>query len=294
MTELIETTASAVPGIDDRTPSALQATRNTTRQGTKLVALDVDGTLVDHDGTMSDAVREAARNAASAGHRLIIATGRSLGATLPVVKLLGLGDGHAVSCNGGVTVRLDSSREPGYEVLHRATFTPATALSALRATLPEAMFAVETATGAFLSTSSFQDASFGIEAQAVNFEDLLSTEAVRVVVHSREVPLDEFELAVRGVGLHGVTYSVGWSSWLDIAAEGVTKATALEALRRSMGIAPEDTVAIGDGFNDVEMLRWAGRGVAMGQAPDGVREVASEVTASVYDDGAARVLRSLI
>jgi hydroxymethylpyrimidine pyrophosphatase-like HAD family hydrolase len=87
---------------------------------------------------------------------------------------------------------------------------------------------------------------------------------------------------------------VGWTAWLDIAAAGVTKASALERLRGQLGAEPHATVAIGDGRNDIEMLGWAGRGVAMGQAPAEVIAVADEVTASVFDDGAAHVLLSLL
>ncbi|MDR6269624.1 Cof subfamily protein (haloacid dehalogenase superfamily) [Arthrobacter russicus] len=260
----------------------------------KLIALDVDGTLVDHDGAMTDEVREAARAVVDAGHQVIIATGRSLQATLPVIERIGLQTGFGVCCNGGVTVRLDPSLPGGFEVVHKETFSPRDALTALRSTLPAAMYAVEAADGEFLSTSSFQDASFGIRARSVDFEELLDARAVRVVVHSQEVPLAEFEAAVQGIGLHGVTYSVGWSAWLDIAAAGVTKASALEKLRADLRLDASSTVAVGDGFNDVEMLRWAHRGVAMGQAPQGVQDAASEITASVYDDGAARVLRSIL
>lgn len=259
-----------------------------------LLALDVDGTLVDHDGAMSDVVRDAARAVAEAGHRIILATGRSLGATLPIVKSLGLEHGFTVCCNGGVTVRLDPTCSGHYEVLNRVTFDPAPALTALRRELPSAKYALEDDAGNFLSTERFQDSSFGIEARGVDFQELLSATAVRVVVYSTDDNPEEFARAIDAVGLHGVTYSVGWSSWLDIAASGVTKATALENLRRRLDIDPARTLAIGDGRNDVEMLTWAARGVAMGQAPDEVAAVADEVTASVYDDGAAKILAGLL
>lgn len=261
--------------------------------GRKLIALDVDGTLVDHEGVMSDGVRQAACDALVAGHELILATGRSLGAVLPVVEQIGLYDGFAVCSNGGVTVALDAQRADGYRVLRKETFSPRTALNVLRGRLPEAMYAVEVDDGGFLSTRSFQDPSFGIQARSVEFDQLLEVNAVRLVVHSRQIPLEEFDALVRAVGLHGVTYSVGWSSWLDITAAGVTKATALEALRAELGVDVRDTVAVGDGFNDLEMLCWADRGVAMGQAAQEVREMACEVTGSVDEDGAAAVLRSL-
>ena len=259
-----------------------------------LIALDVDGTLVDHEGTMTEEVRDATRAVIEAGHEVIIATGRSLGATLPVIRLLGITRGYAVCSNGGVTLRIDTALPEGFEVIDRVTFDPRPALTALRERLPAAKYALEDDRGRFLSTESFQDASFGSEAENVDFEEMLAANAVRVVVFSTDSSAEEFGDAVTSIGLHGVTYSVGWTAWLDIAAAGVTKATALEVLRQRLGTAPDLTVAVGDGRNDIEMLQWAARGAAMGQAPDEVRSAASEVTGSVYDDGAAKVLRSLV
>ena len=259
-----------------------------------LIALDVDGTLVDHEGNMTEEVRDAAQAVIEAGHDVIIATGRSLGATLPVIRLLGITSGYAVCSNGGVTLRIDAALPEGFEIVERVTFDPKPALSALRERLPSAKYALEDDRGRFLSTESFQDASFGSEAQSVDFEEMLESRAVRVVVFSTDSSADEFGAAVSAIGLHGVTYSVGWTAWLDIAASGVTKASALEVLRQRLGTDRSLTVAVGDGRNDIEMLQWAARGVAMGQAPDEVRSAASEVTGTVFDDGAAKVLRSLV
>lgn len=281
------TANAAVPGIDDQEIAAPATARY-------MVALDVDGTLVDHDGIMTSTVRDAAQAVVGAGHEIIIATGRSLGAMLPVVEQIGMVRGYGVCSNGGVTVRLDPALELGYEIIERVTFSPRAALTTLREQIPGARFALEDADGNFLSTSRFQDASFGIEARGVDFHHLLDAQAVRVVVNSAEASTAEFSAAIAAAGLQGVTYAVGWSAWLDIAAAGVTKATALEKLRAGMGIDTASTVAVGDGSNDIEMLRWAGRGVAMGQAEADVRAAANEVTASVYDDGAAAVLRSLL
>ncbi|MFJ6002100.1 HAD family hydrolase [Arthrobacter sp. NPDC092385] len=271
-------------GIDDRQENRKR----------HLIALDVDGTLVDHEGSMTEEVRDAAQAVIEAGHDVIIATGRSLGATLPVIRLLGITRGYAVCSNGGVTLRIDTALPDGFEVLDRVTFDPKPALSALREKLPSAKYALEDDRGRFLSTESFQDASFGSEAESVDFEEMLESRAVRVVVFSTDSSADEFGAAVGSIGLHGVTYSVGWTAWLDIAASGVTKASALEVLRQRLGTDRSLTVAVGDGRNDIEMLQWAARGVAMGQAPDEVRSAASEVTGTVFDDGAAKVLRSLV
>lgn len=258
-----------------------------------MVCLDVDGTLVDHDGAMSPAVKEAAHAVVAAGHEVVISTGRSLGATLPVIRILGIESGYAVCCNGGITVRIDMGLPDGYEVIDRRTFDPAPALIALRQALPTAKYALEDNHGNFLSTSRFQDASFGVVAQAVDFEKMLAATAVRLVVFSTDSTAEEFGEAVAAIGLHGVTYSVGWTAWLDIAAEGVSKASALEMLREQLGFEVADTLAVGDGRNDIEMLGWAGRGVAMGQAPDEVKAAADEVTDSVDQDGLVLVLAGL-
>lgn len=263
-------------------------------QGKKMVCLDVDGTIVHHDGRMSDAVKEIGRSLVAEGHTVVVSTGRSLPATLPVVETFGIEHGYAVCSNGGVTVRVDASLEDGYEVLDRRIFDPAPALDALMERLPNARYAIETSVGDFLSTERFEDMSFGLDARGVSFQEMKSTEAVRLVVNSTDSTAEDFTAAVEGIGLHGVTYSVGWSAWLDIAAAGVTKGSSLETLRERLQVPVEDTVAVGDGRNDIEMLRWATLGVAMGQAPQEVIDAADELTAPVEEDGLVSVLRRVL
>ncbi len=92
-----------------------------------------------------------------------------------------------------------------------------------------------------------------------------------------------------------MAYAVGWSAWLDIAPEGVSKATALEQVRRRLGVAPENTYAVGDGRNDIEMLRWAAHSAAMGNAlDDDVFAAADERLPDVTDDGLAEFLRRVL
>ncbi|WP_083956066.1 HAD family hydrolase [Tersicoccus phoenicis] len=293
-------TTSITTGTEDRSFQHLSTTdRNEHQQPLpvrqrRLVALDVDGTLLDHDGHMSDAVRDAAGDVVAAGHHVVIATGRSLHATLPVIERIGLARGFAVCSNGGVTVRVDPDLPDGFEVVERVTFDPAPALAALRAILPNATYALEDDTGRFLSTERFQDASFGVEAQGVDFARLLNTTAVRLVVYSATSTPDDFAEAITQAGLHGVAYSVGWTAWLDIAAQGTTKASALEQVRCRLDVDPALTVAMGDGRNDIEMLGWAGHGVVMGQAPAEVVAAADAITGTVDEDGAAVALRALL
>lgn len=279
---------------DFSVPAAGQGGSFTHQAGRKMVCLDVDGTLVDHDGHMSEAVKEAGRALVAEGHTVVVATGRSLPATLPVVEILGIEKGYAVCSNGGVTVRIDTALSENYEVIDQQIFDPSSALDQLSERLPNAKFAVETSAGEFLSTERFEDMSFGLAAQGVSFKELKQSQAVRMVVNSFDSTAEEFQKAVESIGLQGVSYAVGWSAWLDIAAAGTTKASSLEALRERIGAQPEDTVAVGDGRNDIEMLSWAARGVAMGQAVEEVIAAADETTGSVYEDGLVEVLRSVL
>lgn len=258
-----------------------------------LVALDVDGTVLDHDGRLTDRVRAAVRAVADSGAHVVIATGRSLVATLPVLDQLGLLTGYAVTSNGSVTVRLDPALPQGWEAVEVVTFDPSSALLVLREHLPSAVYAVEDFGLGFRLTGPFPDGELIGRLTIVPFEDLLGTPATRVVVRSPEHTPEDFLALIERLGLHGGSYAVGWTAWLDIAPEGVSKAHGLAIAARELGVPASDVLAVGDGRNDVEMFAWAGRSVAMGQSSPDVVAAADEVCGAVEDDGLADVLEAL-
>ena len=260
-----------------------------------LIAIDVDGTLVTHDGAMSEAVKKAAQQVVDAGHHVVISTGRSLGATLPILELIGLTRGYAVSSNGAVTLSIDPALESGYRIIDKVSFDPSTAIKLLKEKLPQASLALEAPDGTVYATDNFEDWSFGVTTvKTTRTEMATMNSAVRVVVCSPNDTPADFKRAIYDSGLHGVNYAVGWSAWLDVAAHGVSKATALEQIRRKLRVDPRHTIAIGDGLNDKEMIHWAARGVAMGQALPEVAQLATDVTGSVYEDGTVPILRDLL
>jgi hydroxymethylpyrimidine pyrophosphatase-like HAD family hydrolase len=259
-----------------------------------LVALDVDGTVVDLDESLSDRVREAVSRVAAAGAHVVVATGRSLHGTLPVLQRLGLHHGFAVCSNGAVTVQLDPAAAEGYRVVSLHTFDPSGVAELLREHLPTGLFAVEVLGRGYKLTAPFPHGELTGEMQIVPFDELFAEPVMRVIIRSPEHTSAEFSRLVDEVGLHGVAYSVGWTAWLDLAPDGVTKASALEEVRLRLDVDADRTLAVGDGRNDVEMLRWAERGVAMGNAPAEVQAVADEVTGTVDDDGLAQVLEGLV
>lgn len=259
-----------------------------------LVALDVDGTILGWDGTMSAGVREAIADVVAAGHHVVLATGRSIVSVARVAAQLGIERGPAVCSNGAVIVELDPARPAGYELVAVQTFDAGPALRVIREELPDAAYGVEDVGRGFFVTRPFPPGEIEGEHILVDFEELCRLPATRVIIRSPDHTQGDFHAMVARIGLHEVSYAVGWVAWLDLSPKGVSKATGLESVRRRLGVAPQDTVAIGDGRNDLEMLAWAARGVAMGNADDVVRAAADEVTGSVAEDGVVPVLRGLL
>lgn len=259
-----------------------------------LVGLDIDGTLVDHDQHMSPAVGEAVAALIDSGTHVVLASGRSASAVEELLATLGLSTGWAVCSNGAVCLRLDAGLDDGYEISDTVTFDAQPALRTLRHELPEALFAVEESGRRFKVSSPFPMGELTGEIDVVDFEELCATPATRVTMRAPHLDADDFHALVQRVGLHGVSYAVGWTAWLDLTPEGVTKASAMQMLRDRLGVAAHATVAIGDGRNDIDMLRWAGYGIAMGSADEETQRAADLVTAPVANDGAVAVLRALL
>ncbi|MET1051004.1 MAG: HAD family hydrolase [Mycetocola sp.] len=260
-----------------------------------LVALDVDGTILHEDGTMSDAVIAAAHAASDRGHHLMLATGRSWETTHQIIAQLGIEPEYVVCANGALVMRKDPTEPTGYNRHLIETFDPSEVLRTIRSHLADGRYMVEYPSGYRRYTEGMSD--WNLEnAEEVEFEHLLSEPVTRVVVVSPEHDELDFLSVVEKMGLHQVTYAIGWTAWLDIAPLGVNKSTALERVRQWLDIPAERIVAAGDGRNDIEMLQWAGRAgraVAMGQAPDEVKAVATEVAGTIDDDGLVAVLSSL-
>ena len=260
-----------------------------------LIALDVDGTILHHDGHLSPRVAAAVGALRDAGAHIVIATGRSVVATMPIIEELGLvrEGAFAVCSNGAITVALGEQYAEGYEILEAVTFDPRPAVELLRRARPDALVAVEEVGVGFKLSAPFPEGELQGDLRIVDHEELVARPATRVTFRDPNGSAESFSELVDRIGLHGVNYAVGFTAWLDLAPEGVSKGSALEQVRRKLGIEPSDTVAAGDQRNDLEMLHWAARGVAMGQAPPEVIAVADESTASVDEDGLAILLEEI-
>ena len=248
----------------------------------RLVALDVDGTLVGHDNSLSPRIRDAVRRVVDAGVHVVISTGRSWPGTSDVLQRLGLPPSLAVMSNGAVVAATDP-----FEVVRQVTFDARAVVEAALRLHPDAIVAVEDVGRGYRVTRAFPDGEMTGPVRVEPVERLVAEPVTRVVIRDPNAEAADFERLASALGYQGVEYFVGWTAWLDIAPHNVTKADGLRVVCERLGVDAREVLAVGDGSNDIDMLRWAGRGVAMGQALNPVRDAADHVTASVEHDGLA-------
>lgn len=266
--------------------TAEPTTRTTAR---RLIALDIDGTLVGHDGKVPTGTVDVLDLVRAAGHEVVLATGRSLVGLMPVAIRLGLVEGFAVGSNGAMTVRLDPAAPSGYVIDDSRRFDPGPVIRRALALVPGVRVGVEEVGWGWRVNTLFDPGLLNGPQKRVPVAELCSAPATRVALHNPAITRHLDTLATTGV-----TVTPAGTDWLDLTAAGTSKATALERLRQRFHIPAEATIAVGDGHNDRDMFGWAGRSYAMGHAPQIVRDAADEVTGTIQEHGAVTVLNSLL
>ncbi|WP_125776162.1 HAD family hydrolase [Antribacter gilvus] len=268
----------------------MTATQNLS-DGRLLVALDIDGTLCPDGTNIIPAVtRRAVAEIVAAGHVVVLATGRSLVGVLPLAEALGLDGSWVVASNGAVTARLDRTWPCGYRVESCQALDVAPVLTLARRLCPGVRVAVEEVGWGYHVSELFERAEVNGRQIIVSDDDLCAEPAPRVILSA----LNATALLMEPVRSLGVTVNPASPSWLDVTPAGLSKASALDAIRSGVGIAPEHTVFVGDGVNDLEAMEWAARSYAMGHAPMVVQDAADQVTGTLAEHGAAMVLRDLL
>ncbi len=252
----------------------------------RLVALDVDGTIVDETNVVTDEVAEAIGRVVDAGVPVVLSTGRSWVSALTVVEQLPLAHAEHVLSNGAVTVRY-----PPFELVDVLTFDPRPVIDRILAEHPGVLLGVEEVGVGYRVTDHFPDGELHGAIAVVGLDELADSPVTRIVVRDPRSSEEEFIALAHRLGLEGVSYSIGYTAWLDIAPEGVDKAHGLQRVCGRLGVAASDVLAVGDGRNDLQMLEWAGRGVAMGHGPAELLTAADAVTGTLDAGGLVAELR---
>lgn len=259
----------------------------------KLVATDLDGTIVGRDLQISPRVLRAIQRVQASGTHFVMATGRMFRSTLP----------YAQACDvttplityQGALIRDHRTMQ---DLWHR-TMTADMAREALEALAETGLHVNLYVNDELLISKLTPEAELysrisQVEPRIIpSLSAALDAEPTKIVAIGEPDQIDHWVsiLKERFAGRLYVTKSI--SRFLEIANPQISKSAALSHLCERLGIAREEVIAFGDGMNDLDMLEWAGCGVAMGNAPDAVKEVANRITTHVREDGVACVLEEL-
>ena len=266
--------------------------------------LDIDGTLVGEDSQISPGVRAAIRRAREHGCEVVLCTGRTRYRTVPIANQFDPPRGYAVTSNGGVLTHIETG-----EILYRHLLPIPVALQVIR-TLRDAgaepyvyedsdkpgiegarvLYHPDAAIGPWVKGDPrhrpHAELLTHLPFQPVSVSAYGAPEIMRPVASFLRERLTENVSIIES----GTEFAWG----VEIYVSGVSKVTGLETLAARLDVAREEIMAIGDHINDLEMLQWAGWGVAMGNALPQIQEAADWVTASRAEDGVALAIESFV
>lgn len=262
----------------------------------RLVAVDIDGTLLNSSHKLSQATIEAVAHTRAAGVEVVLASSRGVGCMRTIVRQLQLFDpAEFISAQGALTGSLD---EAGVLRVFDASRIPLTTARQV-ATLAEC---AGLSVGWYCGSDWFVprlDEAVERESAAVGHRPVIRNPAdirrqpEKLLLMGSPDRLYELDPIAEALP-DGLTAQSSLPHYLEITRSGVDKGTALARICRVRGIDAADVVAIGDGPNDLALFDFAGISIAMANAPESVRAKASMVTYSNDDDGVAAVLEILI
>jgi Cof subfamily protein (haloacid dehalogenase superfamily) len=261
----------------------------------RLVATDLDGTLVRNDFTIGARNVAALERVQALGGAVVLVTGRPIRWLHPAYAYLPTRP-LAVVANGAAVYDPDDDK-----ILHATPLSPAAVAEAcarLRSAVPDVRFAVEVDGGrVLLHEPAYEIGGWEIDLDAVRPVEpsgLAAQPAAKLLVKAGAQPPEAFTALVARIldGVAEATHSSS-SGIVEVSAAGVTKAAGLAWVADRLGVAPHHVVAFGDMPNDLPMLAWAGRGVAMANAHPSVLASADDVTEANDADGVGAYLERL-
>ncbi|WP_062532902.1 Cof-type HAD-IIB family hydrolase [Jeotgalibaca dankookensis] len=268
----------------------------------KLVAIDIDGTLVNEEKIMSEKVKATLQKAMKQGTKIVLCTGRPITGILPYVEELGMEkeEDFVISQNGAVITRTDTREiieewpmelagiKEWYELSKK--FKP------LFLVMNEEDFnlIVEPEEDVELEPALIAEGKIISMAVDVKTFEQLDSRYVKAVFFGEPNDLDELEAGIPEAMRENYSVVRSQVYLLEIAAKGIDKGTALKQLAQDLGFEREEVMAIGDGNNDYEMIEAAGLGVVMANGTERLKSIADELTLSNIEDGVAHAIEKFV
>lgn len=261
----------------------------------KLFVSDLDGTMLPSGDIVSSENIAAVQCAVRAGVTVTIATGRMFEAALPVAEALGV-DVPIIAYNGALI------KSPSGRIYEEHAIDPMLARDIITFAQARGWY-IQSYSGGVLryavacEESRFYEDSQKITGKAVGRDGMLAYVTgnckLLLVTEGRAVSEARAQMLMDAFGAHiGVTRSA--DRLVEIVVKGVSKASALTALAAKLGITADETMAIGDAYNDLPMLKAAGKSVAMGNAFPEVKEEADYETLSCTENGLAAAIYTYV
>jgi Cof subfamily protein (haloacid dehalogenase superfamily) len=259
----------------------------------KLIALDLDGTLLTSRGNVSERNVAAVQAAADAGHHVVIATGRPLHLVADLGGQLGTSVSHVVGTNGSMIGTFPDGqllRLMGFdiELAHQTIET-------FRKSLPGTGFAIATDAGMAHERGFAERMPAVVDTDPT--DDVLTlggTEAFKLFAFHDDMTVPALLSEAPSLLPDTLAATHMGADAIDIGLATIDKCAGLQWVCEQLDVAAADVIAFGDEWNDITMLEWAGRGVAMGNADARVRAAANEVAPTNMADGVAVVLERLL
>jgi Cof subfamily protein (haloacid dehalogenase superfamily) len=260
----------------------------------KLIAADMDGTLLDPAGQITPATAAAIRRAMDAGVRFCVSTGRPLQGIAKYGRDLPF-NAPAIAYNGAVVADVATGQVLFSRQLERADAQKILLLGdGLQTTM-----CIWSRDRLYCNVCNDRTARYqtisGVEPiQTTDYASVLEQGITKILWYDAPEAWEAYRPHLQAAGFGQVTYCTSQPMFLEFFHSAVSKAAAMEFLGRHYGICREEMIAIGDGMNDLAMIEYAGLGVAMDNAPPEVKTAAQYVTASNRDDGVAQVIHTFI
>lgn len=255
----------------------------------RLIALDVDGTLLNDDHELTEPTRQAVREAHEAGARIVLCTGRGPYNAIPVMEELGL-TGVVITHNGAATVE-----SADRSIVHQYSFGIERVLPVIGYCRERGVhYDICSALDLFADRAGEEERimyrNYGIEPIFVPDITRLAQPMVKLTLFGPPAVMDQAE---RDLPLLRCPLSIIRSGdrFIDVMHPEASKGAALRQLAAQMGLDRSQIMAIGNYYNDVEMIEFAGFGIAMANSPDDVKRRADAVTSSNNEDGVCLALR---
>jgi hypothetical protein len=261
----------------------------------KLIATDLDGTIVAHYGEISQRTVNVFRQAHEMGIEVFFVTGRPP-RWMPEIKEA-FGMGSAICGNGAMLY--DLMEDKVLEEWLLSVDAQINSVQKLRAKIPSISFSVETSTFYHREKAYIPRWDVGLDNEGVDLiEEVMLQPALKLLARCSEQDLSSDEMlhiALQELdGIATVTHSNSHDSLLEISALGVSKGETLAKMAERLGIEAKDCVAFGDNPNDFSMLRWAGRSYAMADGHPDAKNHAKDIAPPHTDDGVAVILEELL